>query len=203
VIALDRHDVVNAARSAAVVTALVLLVAILVRLTLAADAREWLDFEFPGIPSRFGEAVAIFVNNARLVLAVLIACFVVGQMQPVPEARRAERIGLRLGVGLFDLLLLAGVAFHVVFVGTAVGAYGTRTLDAMVPHGPFELASFCLALGLYLTARREAVPLRRIAVVGAVSLTVLAVAALLEVFLQIGGASHGQGPLVVVPEVYA
>ena len=43
-------------------------------------------------------------------------------------------------------------------VGAAIGAYGTRMVGAMLPHGPVELAAYSLALALYLHGRRRALP---------------------------------------------
>ena len=95
-----------------------------------------------------------------------------------------ERIALRLAVAVFDLVLLLVATFHVVYVGAAVGAYGGRTVEAMLPHGPVELGAFAMALALYLEARRERLSRQRIAVTALVSFAALAVAALLEVFVD-------------------
>ena len=81
------------------------------------------------------EAVDIFVNNGTLLTGVLVACVVVGTALPEPGARRTERIALRLAVAVFDLVLLLVATFHVVYVGAAVGAYGGRTVEAMLPQG--------------------------------------------------------------------
>jgi hypothetical protein len=179
---LRRTDVTAAARLAAAATALAALVAVGVRLTIAPAARDWLGFQFPGVPQRIGQAGEIFANNARLLFAVLVASMVVQVARPAPTATQVERVALRLLVGLCDIVLLAAAVWHVAFVGTAIGAYGHRTLAAMLPHGPFEVSAFALALGLYLTARRESLERRRIVAVAVVSLALLAVAALLEVF---------------------
>jgi hypothetical protein len=179
---LERHDAVAAARLAAGATALVLLVAAAVRLAAAQHARELLGFEFPGLEPRVGEAVAILLNNARLLAAVLVACLVVQAARPQPEARGLERVVLRLIVGSCDVVLVAAAAFHVAFVGAAMGAYGQRTLAALLPHGPFELGAFALALAVYLAARREPVSRQRIVGIALVSLAGLVLAALLEVF---------------------
>lgn len=165
---VHRNEVVVAARLAAGATLLVLLVAAAVRAAAAPAAREWLGFEFPGLEPRVGEAAEIFVNNARLLAAVLVACLVVRSARPL--------------VGLCDVVLLVAAAFHVAFVGAALGAYGQRTLAAMLPHGPLELGAFALALALYLAARREPVSGWRVACIALVSLAGLALAALLEVF---------------------
>ena len=178
-----RTDLLAAARVAGLATTLVALVAAGVRLALVQDARDWLGFTFPGLPHRMSEAVDIFVNNGTLLTGVLVACVVVGAALPEPGARRTERIALRLAVAVFDLVLLLVATFHVVYVGAAVGAYGGRTVEAMLPHGPVELGAFALALAQYLAARRERLSRQRIAVTALVSFAGLAVAALLEVFV--------------------
>jgi hypothetical protein len=82
-----------------------------------------------------------------------------------------------------EIVLGAAVAINVLAVGAAVGAYGTRMVHALLPHGPVELAGFGVALALYLRGRTRALP--RNLLVGAIAASVglLAVAAVMETFV--------------------
>ncbi len=80
-------------------------------------------------------------------------------------------------------MLIAGViAANVLVIGAAVGAYGTRMVWAMLPHGPVEVAAYALALALYLQGRRRPLPPHRLAGTITASVVLLAIAALLETF---------------------
>jgi hypothetical protein len=174
--ALRGEELLGAARVAAALSAGAVAIAIAVHLTAAAEAREALRFSFPGVPNRLGEAAGIFLNNARVLLAVLAACLL-----------RRTASGLAGAAGravaaICDLALLVGCGFQVLVLGAAVGAYGGRTLGSIAAHGPFELAAFSLALALYLEARRTALAPRRLLATAAIALACLAVGALLETF---------------------
>ena len=56
---------------------------------------------------------------------------------------------------------------------------------AMLPHGPVELAAFALALALYLQGRRRALPVRYLVTTGAISVMLLAGAAVLETYVTL------------------
>jgi uncharacterized membrane protein SpoIIM required for sporulation len=58
-------------------------------------------------------------------------------------------------------------------------------IRATLPHGPVELAAFALAIALYLKGRHHALALRQIAATAAVSLGLLACAALLEALVTV------------------
>ena len=72
-----------------------------------------------------------------------------------------------------------------IVVGASLGAYGTRMVRAALPHGPVELAAYSLALALYLQGRREPLPSRHGRDVGALSIAALALAAVLETFVNL------------------
>ena len=72
------------------------------------------------------------------------------------------------------------IAANLLVVGAALGAYGTRMLRAVLPHGPVELAAFALAIALYLQGRHRAIAVRHLIATGAASLGLLAAAAVLE-----------------------
>jgi hypothetical protein len=85
-----------------------------------------------------------------------------------------------------DVLVGSAAVSNVLLVGAGVGAYGWRTVRAMVPHGPLELSAFSLALATYLCARRGALTRRMLLECAVAGLVALSVGAVLEVFA--GGA---------------
>jgi hypothetical protein len=173
-----------AARTAGVITIAVLLIALVVRAGFAADARRWLAFPFTGIPASPGEAASIFIHNMRALAAVW------GMLLIARSGYSAARNGQpgvvhrtlrRLGEGLLG----AAVAANVIVVGASFGAYGTRTVGAALPHGPVELAAYSLALALYLQGRDRPLPIRHVLAVAALSVSALALAAVLEAFVNL------------------
>ena len=70
-----------------------------------------------------------------------------------------------------------------IVVGASFGAYGTRMVRAALPHGPVELAAYSLALALYLQGRTRPLPIRHVLAVAALSVSVLALSAVLETFV--------------------
>jgi hypothetical protein len=149
-------------------------VAVVVHLALAAEVRQRLGFRFAGVPAKPDAALSIFAANARL-LAVVFAAIALTQVQ------WSERAGALL-LAVTDTVLALEVALNAIVIGAALGAYDTRMLAAVLPHGPIELAVFSLALAVYLRGRRFHLPVRRVARVGAVCVSGLALAATLETF---------------------
>jgi len=147
--------------------------AVAVRLTAATEARELLGFTFRGLPHRPSESVAIFVNNVRVLGAILAACGIV---------QLAWGSLTRVAVGICDVALLVGSVLQIVLIGTAFGAYGRRVLETVFAHAPFELLAFSLGLGLYLEARRTRLSMQRVVTVTASATTALAIGAVVEVF---------------------
>ena len=86
---------------------------------------------------------------------------------------------------LGEVLLGAAVAANLIVVGASFGAYGTRMLRAALPHGPLELAAYSLALALYLQGRTRALPARHMLAVVALSVAMLALAAVLETYVNL------------------
>ena len=70
-------------------------------------------------------------------------------------------------------------------IGASFGAYGTRMVRAALPHGPVELAAYSLALSLYLHGRRRPLPARCVVAVLALSVSTLALAAVLETYVNV------------------
>jgi hypothetical protein len=160
----------------------VLLVAVVVDLALAGQARTSLDYGFRGLPARPDVAAWIFFHNARAIGGVF-GLLLVAQL----AARRCEGPGpaQRLILAGGELILAGVIAANVLVVGAGLGAYGARMARAELPHGPVELAAYALALGLYLQGRRRALPARHLARVVAASVALLALAAALETFVNV------------------
>jgi hypothetical protein len=159
-------------------------IALAVHVWFAAAARHWLAFPFTGIPARPGEVASIFVHNLRalgavggLVLIAQSAYWTARTAQPGPLHGTLRRLG--------EALLGAAVAANLIVIGASVGGYGIRMLRAALPHGPVELAAYSLALSLYLQARRRPLPAHCLLAVMALSASMLAVAAVLETYVNL------------------
>jgi hypothetical protein len=178
---IRRADLLAAARIAAATLAFAALAALTVHLASAAQARQVLGFTFPGIPRRLSQSEAIFLNNARMLAGILVGAGVV-QLLAVDQSRGLDHA---LGIGvrtICDVALAIATLVNALIVGSSLGAYGSRALSSMLPHGPFELGAFSLALSLYLSARRSEVTRRRFVVTGVVAMAALAIGAMLEVY---------------------
>jgi hypothetical protein len=173
-----------AARTAGVITTAVVLIALVVRAGFAADARRWLAFPFTGIPASPGEAASIFIHNMRA-LAAVWGMLLIAQ-SGYPAARNGQPgLGHLTLRRLGEALLGAAIMANVIVVGASFGAYGTRMVWAALPHGPVELAAYSLALALYLQGRNRPLPSRHVLALAALSVSVVALAAVLETFLNV------------------
>lgn len=159
------------------------LAAAAVALGAPGQAREWLGFGFGGIDNRVSEATSIFANNARLLVAILLACGVAQLALTTSPAGLGSRLVRALAL-LCDVAVVGSAALQAILVGAAVGAYGGRMVAALLPHGPLELAAYSLVLALYVAARRERLAPGRWLAVGLASVLVLALAAPVEVFVS-------------------
>jgi hypothetical protein len=106
-----------------------------------------------------------------------VAAAAVAQLRVRTHAR-----GLRALVWVCDAILVLECIQHVVLVGFTLGAYGRTGLDAVLPHGPVELAGFSVGLSLYMSSRRERLAWRRGLALVAIAAATLGVAAVMEVF---------------------
>jgi hypothetical protein len=167
-----------AGRVAAYLIGLAAATAGVVAVAAAGPARELLGFTFPGVEDRLSEVVSILANNLRVLAAVFVACAAAQLSRSAPNVESG-----RVVVLLCDGVLAVVAAWHALLVGAGVGAYGGRMLATLVPHGPVELAAYSLALGLYVTARRERLERRRWLAAGAASAIGLLLAAVLEVYV--------------------
>ena len=166
---------------AAALTAATLAVAAIVRIAWAPDVRQALGFPFAGIPANSDAAAAIFVNNARLLAAVFAAVLIAQSPWLAGRTARRGPLGAAL-LAAVDTVLALAVAGNAILVGAAVGAYGTRMIAAVLPHGPLELFAFAMALALHLRAHRGPLEARPILATAAGCLAALALAALLETY---------------------
>ena len=166
---------------AATLTAAALLAGVVVRLALAAQARRWLGYRFPGVPAHLSTAVWILGHNARGLAGVLGLLMVAQLAARSLDPARAQVVLRSAG----EVVLAGAIAANVLVIGAAIGGYGTRMLVAMLPHGPAELAAYSLALGLYLTGRRRALPAAHMAGVACASVALLALAAALETWVSL------------------
>ena len=161
-------------------------IALVVHLWFAAPARRWLAFPFAGIPARPSTAAIIFSHNLRA-LAAICGLLLIAQSahwngsaagtEPGPAHRTLR--------GLGEALLAAAVAANLLVVGASFGAYDTRMVRTALPHGPVELAAYSLALALYLQGRTRALPARHGLAVVVLSVATLALAAVLETFVNV------------------
>jgi hypothetical protein len=174
---------VLAARVAGALTVAAGAIAAIASVTVASGARHWFAYPFAGIPARPGEAVAIFLHNLRALSAV-------GGLLLVSQSPRwggkmtggSVPAAIRRGG---EALIAAVVSANVIVVGTSLGAYGLRMACALLPHGPIELAAYALALALYLQGRDKSLSLQHVLAVFALSISLLALAAVLESFVNL------------------
>ena len=160
----------------------VLVVAVMVRLALADQARQWLGYTFPGVAARAEVAVVIFAHNARAILGVFGLILVAQLAARRPEGpARVQRSVLAAG----ELLLAGVIAANLLVVGAGLGGYGQRMVRADLPHGPVELAAYALGLALYVQGRQRALPAAHLAEVMVASVALLALAAALETFVTV------------------
>ena len=169
---------------AAVLTLACAVIAVLVHAWFAAQARRWLAFPFTGIPARPGVAAGIFLHNLRALAAVggLLLIAQSAQWTEREDAPTRASATVRL---LVEAVLGAAVAVNLIVVGASFGAYGTRMLRAALPHGPVELAAYALALALYRQGRTRALPARHVLAVVSLSVAMLALAAVLETYVNL------------------
>jgi len=166
---------------AAALTAAALLTAVVVHLALADEARGWLGYRFPGVPAHLSTALWILGHNAHGLAGALGLLLVAQLAARSPGPARAQLVLRSAG----EVLIAGAIAGNVLVIGVAIGGYGTRMLVAMLPHGPAELAAYSLALALYLSGRRGALPIARMAMVACASVALLAVAAALETWVSL------------------
>ncbi len=123
-----------------------------------------------------------FGSNTKILAAVLAACLAVQVGRAAAEGQ-ATRLAYRSLACVCDGTLLLACSIQVVVIGAAYGAYGLRTVEATVAHGPFELAAFSLGLALYIDGRCAPLRWTRFANCAAAAITLLAIGAALEAYI--------------------
>jgi hypothetical protein len=173
-----------AGRIAVVIALACAAVALAVHVWFASAARRWLAFPFTGLPPRPEIAASILVHNLRALAAIggllqiaQSGCWTRAGEEPGWAHRAIRRTG--------EVLLGAAVLANVIVVGASLGAYGARMLRALLPHGPVELAAYSLALSLYAQGRNQRLAARQALVVIAISVALLALAAVLETYVNL------------------
>ena len=164
--------------------AVIAVAAAVVHLAAAAEVRDWLGFTFSGVPGTAEQALEIFINNARLLIAAIAACVVLqGSALIDPEADRQPPRWQSTAVHICDVVLGTLAVANLAVIGAAIGAYGDRVVKHLLPHGPVEALAFAIALALYVRSRRGPVARRDFLRLAGLALAVLIVAALLETFV--------------------
>jgi len=154
--------------------------ALLTGLGFAGQARAVLAVHFARIPASGGQALTIWLHNARVVIGV----GVFAAARPVSRALvdYAPAVWDRAIVAVCDGLLGLWAVGSAVTAGVLLGAYGIRQLEAFLPDGPVEVTGWLLLLVLYLDVRHGRATARQTASRLGVVLAVLGVAALLELW---------------------
>jgi hypothetical protein len=111
--------------------------------------RTALHFGFGHVPRVPAQAVAIFLNNLRLLCVPLLMAVDVHLRVAISSSR-----GRRAYVAFCDLVAIAPALNNIMIIGASVGAYGMRMVSAMLPFGPVEIAAFATAASVYVHARR-------------------------------------------------
>lgn len=148
--------------------------AVIAAVGFAPSLRSWLGFSFAGVPATPRAAIDIAVHNATIAAA------------PLGAAVAYPRLGTHVRTGM-SLALVVLLAINAVAIGVALGAYGERALDALLPHAPLEVAAFSIAGGAYMQACQRRLSHRMLAVAACISLSMLACASAVEVLTTTPG----------------
>lgn len=183
------HSAVPAKLAALVYVSVVVIVGLVALVAGAVLDRQTIDgfqrVPFPQLPMTVGEVVSIWTHNGRILLAAVGAAVAVNA--PWLASTGSSQLGLGWGWratrALCDAAIVVAAGRNLVTVGVGLAVWRDRMLLAILPHGLVELAGFACGLALYLRARRG--PVARAAWVQMVTagVVLLALAALLEVFV--------------------
>jgi uncharacterized membrane protein SpoIIM required for sporulation len=161
----------DAARVYMTSLALIALAAVAMLMLSRARARELMPLAFGHVHRSVGTALSIALDNTRVALVPL-------SLSLVAHQGRAIRA---LGDSLAGAMLL----FNAAELGSAVAGYGARTLVALAPHAPLELAAYSAAGAAYLAGRHQPLEPARLAALAAACAVLLLVAAVLETYVQL------------------
>ena len=147
--------------------------------------RGWLAFQFEAPPASLTVALDTLASNVAIALVALGAALGLASLATARTAEARRRRFVFRATRLWGDLALAVVwAGNVAVVGAGLGAYGGRFAMALLPHGPIELAGFAIALGAYLEARAGRARSRDLGYALLGTITLLAVAAVLETWAR-------------------
>ena len=137
----------------------------------------------PAFPPKLASRQRIFLHNLRGLVA--IGGLLLVAQSPHWAARTPPGALQRSLQILGELVLGVGVAANLLVIGASFGAYGARMLIAALPHAPFELAAYSLALALYLEGRNTRLAVPHAVAVASLCVAILALAAALETFVNV------------------
>lgn len=172
----DARSVVTGATACAVAASALMVVAAAVVAATGSGGffRDQLQFGFAGVPRTIGEAAGIALHNAKFAAGALIGAAI------TPHTTQRMR-------HVVDAVLGMVLVVNAVAIGLVLGAYGSRAMAALALHAPLEIAAMSLAGGAYLRSRTVRLGTSGVAVVGAGSIVLLALAAALETYASAGG----------------
>ncbi|MCW2953203.1 MAG: hypothetical protein JWQ48_2373 [Conexibacter sp.] len=146
----------------------------------AAAMRRFYGFTLKPSPGSLHQAAGFFLTNGRTALVVLLGATLTAAL---PHGRR----GWLIVTAVLDAAIVIALGMNLVLVGGALGAYGLHGVRWM-PHLPLEAAGITVAIAVYLEARTtRRLTIRSGVAAAAVTLSLLAIAALVESYLAPGG----------------
>jgi hypothetical protein len=137
----------------------------------SAEARALMPLGFGRLDPTPRTAASIAAHNARVALVPIA-------LAPLAGGRGVVRRGA-------DLVLSGLLALNAAELGAALAGYGARTVAALAPHVPLELAGYAVAGAAYLAGRRRALSPGGLLAFAACCGLLLAAAAVLETYVQL------------------
>lgn len=144
--------------------------AVVAAASLAPALRAWLGFSFAGVPRTPRAASDIATHNATIAAAPLCAAAAYPRLGTLARTTTSS--------ALAALLVINAAA-----IGIALGAYGRRAADALLPHAVLELAAFSIAGGAYMQACQQRLSRGGLAAASCVSIALVTGAAAVEVLI--------------------
>jgi uncharacterized membrane protein SpoIIM required for sporulation len=161
----------GAARVYAGIFALIGLFALALAVVGSAQARSLLPLGFGRLPEDGATVATIALNNARVALVPF------GLALLAQQAVGIRRVG--------DLVVAGLLALNAAQLAAALVGYGVRAVVALVPHTLVELAAYAVAGAVYLRGRQEPLGLGAVVLPALACAALLAIAAVLETYVQL------------------